>query len=234
MKIHNALFVGLTNLWTRIIKLGFRLLYYELSWSYDFVSWIVSFGQWREWQKVALNYLIGTQILELAHGPGHMLIEMHRRGYHPIGIDRSPNMSRQALKRIIREKAKASVIQAYAQSLPFADRSFDTLVSTFPTDFILQDTTLKEVNRILRPGGRLIIISQARSVGGSFAKKIVEWLYVITNQRPIPEEDLAKSALWKQSKTRFLKAGFEITYEIVTLEGSVVTVLVASSLPSGL
>ncbi len=53
------------------------------------------------------------------------------------------------------------IIQGSAQHLPFSDRSFDTVVSTFPTEYIYDPDTLAEIERILRPGGRVIIIEGA-------------------------------------------------------------------------
>jgi SAM-dependent methyltransferase len=53
------------------------------------------------------------------------------------------------------------VLQGSAQHLPFSDASFDTVVSTFPSEYIYDPDTITEVERILRPGGRLIVIEGA-------------------------------------------------------------------------
>ncbi len=37
------------KLWVGLIKFGFRLLYQEMAWTYDWVSWLVSLGEWRRW-----------------------------------------------------------------------------------------------------------------------------------------------------------------------------------------
>lgn len=215
------------QLWSSLVKFGFRLLYYEMSWTYDLISWIVSLGHWRDWQRVSIKYLVGSRILELAHGPGHLLLEMNKSGFQPVGVDLSPYMSRRALRRIRRRGVVIPLTRARAQGLPFPENSFDSLLSTFPAEFIIQDTTLEEANRVLCSGGRLVIIPQARLVGGGVTRKIIEWLFVLTGQRPIPEEDLANSDIWKQTESTFIKAGFNLTFELVRLENSIVTVLVA-------
>jgi SAM-dependent methyltransferase len=42
--------------------------------------------------------------------------------------------------------------------LPFCAASFDTVVSTFPTPYIAQSAALRETARVLRPGGRLVVV----------------------------------------------------------------------------
>src|SRR3972149_2134286 len=83
-------------MWKSLVRFAFRLLYNELAWTYDFVAWCVSLGKWKAWGRTSIRHLRGQRILELAHGPGHLLISLRLAGYHPIGIDLSPAMSRQA------------------------------------------------------------------------------------------------------------------------------------------
>ena len=42
------------RLWWRFVRFGFRLLYNEFAWTYDFVAWVVSFGQWKAWGPMVL------------------------------------------------------------------------------------------------------------------------------------------------------------------------------------
>src|SRR5207245_3250452 len=56
---------------------------------------------------------------------------------------------------------KAWIIHGLAQHLPFSDASFDTVVSTFPSEYIYDPDTVAEVERVLRPGGRLIVVEGA-------------------------------------------------------------------------
>ncbi|MCB9446672.1 MAG: class I SAM-dependent methyltransferase, partial [Ardenticatenaceae bacterium] len=50
-------------LWKKLIRFGFRLLYNELAWTYDAVSWLVSLGDWRSWQQAALPFVLGPDVL---------------------------------------------------------------------------------------------------------------------------------------------------------------------------
>lgn len=179
-----------TNLWWRLVHFGFGLLYHQLAWTYDAVAWLVSFGKWRAWGQTALLHLTGEKVLELGHGPGHLLATLVSQGFKPVGLDLSPHMSRLARKRLRRlSLANLPLVRAPAQELPFAANTFDSVVATFPTSFIIQLDTLAEIARVLRPAGRLVIVAGARLTGRDPLSRFVEWLYRITGQREIPPGD---------------------------------------------
>jgi ubiquinone/menaquinone biosynthesis C-methylase UbiE len=176
-------------MWKRFVRFGFRLLYHELAWAYDFVSWMVSFGQWKTWCRSALKYVQGRRVLELAHGPGHLLIALKQAGYDAIGIDLSAAMSRQAMRRLRRARMNAPLVRCCAQALPFRADSFDSVVSTFPTDYMYDPATLREAARVTHERGRWVIVASARLAGRTPHERLVEWLYRITGQRePMDDE----------------------------------------------
>jgi ubiquinone/menaquinone biosynthesis C-methylase UbiE len=73
-----------------------------------------------------------------------------------------PMLSR--LQRAVHEHVpQAQVLQAQAEDLPFEDDSFDTVVSTFVLCGVDQSRALREVRRVLRPGGRLLFLEHVRS-----------------------------------------------------------------------
>ncbi len=89
------------TLYRRFIRFAFQLLYNQLAFTYDTVAWLVSFGQWRAWGRTTLDRVRGPRVLELGHGPGHLLIALGRLGHlRPIGTDLSPHMIAQAQRRI--------------------------------------------------------------------------------------------------------------------------------------
>jgi SAM-dependent methyltransferase len=90
------------ELWIKLIRFGFRLLYNELAWTYDAVSWLVSLGHWRQWQRAALPFVMGQRVLEIGHGPGHMLAALRAQGVNVIGLDLSPFMGQMARQRFRR------------------------------------------------------------------------------------------------------------------------------------
>jgi ubiquinone/menaquinone biosynthesis C-methylase UbiE len=60
----------------RAVKLGFHLLYHQFAFTYDAVAWFVSLGQWQAWGQAALKRVRGPRVLEIGHGPGHLLIAL--------------------------------------------------------------------------------------------------------------------------------------------------------------
>mgnify|MGYP006305922161 CR=1 FL=1 len=184
-------------LWRNLLRHFFRLLYNEFAWSYDLVAWLVSRGRWKAWGRTALHHVRGAQVLELGHGPGHLLVALQRRGYAPVGLDLSVNMGRQARRRLDRAALSVPLVRARAQALPFRDGCFDTVAATFPTGLIVDPRTLREVTRTLQASGRLVVALGASFVGEGLLASFLTWLYRVTGQaEPSPNafEPLLKEA----------------------------------------
>ena len=193
--------------WWAFVRLFFRLLYNQFAWTYDWVAWGVSLGQWKAWGRTAIPHLDGERVLELAHGPGHLLVSLADRGLAPIGLDLSPYMGSLAQRRLAQAGLPVPLVRARAQALPFRNRCLNSVVAAFPTEFILAPTTLQEVARVLGTDGRLVIGAWARLSGRSIPARFIRWLYRITGQdEPLPgtgEMVLAKAgfaprAVWEQ------------------------------------
>jgi ubiquinone/menaquinone biosynthesis C-methylase UbiE len=189
------------------VRAFFRGLYNQFAWTYDLVAWAVSMGRWTAWGRTAIPHLQGRRVLELAHGPGHLLVAMGRDGLTPVGLDLSPHMGRLAKRRLRRSGLPVPLVRARAQALPFRDGCFDSAVATFPTDFILDPATLADTARVLRPDGRLVVAASARLRGRDPLSLFIEWLYRVTGQRrPLldPRQALARRAgfalrtVWEQ------------------------------------
>lgn len=175
--------------WSRLLAFGFRLLYNELAWLYDPVSWVVSAGRWQRWRRTVLPFLPpGDRVLEVGFGPGHLLADLSLRGYRPFGLDPSAAMIRQAKRRLRRLGSPAHLCRGKASALPFAPQAFAAIVVTFPTAFVYDPGWMAEAARVLQAGGRLVVVEIA-----SFRRDVplfrpLEWLYHITGQRgPAPD-----------------------------------------------
>lgn len=212
--------------WWGLVRFGFRLLYNELAFTYDAVSWVVSLGAWRCWGRAALNHLeadSGSWVLDLAHGTGNLQADLIGAGYRAVGLDLSADMGRIARGKLMRRGLPARLTRGRGQALPFADDQFDAVVSTFPTEFIIDPLTLEQVHRVLRPGGRLVIVSGAALTGGAWAGRLLEWLYQITGQRPQFDDRVRR-----EIAARFEAPGFSLDMAEARCPRSLVTVLIAT------
>jgi len=148
---------------------------YKNKYLYRFASTVPFAGQWRVWQRLVLPRLRGHDVLELGCGLGDLLADMLAAGYHCQAVERSPQMVAAARETLRRRKVgtNSTVIQGSAQGLPFSDASFDTVVSTFPSEYIYESDTIAEVFRVLRPGGRLIVIEGANLLPVGFLQPLL-------------------------------------------------------------
>ena len=136
----------------------YSLLYNQLAWAYDGVSWVVSLGRWHSWRRTSLPFVQGEQVLEVGFGTGALLSELHSGRRRVFGLEPSAAMQRVSTRKLGQQAHNVPRLQGTAQQLPFADRAFDTIVTTFPASFILDIRAHREFARCLRPGGRLVVV----------------------------------------------------------------------------
>lgn len=176
------------KVWYRFVRFGFRLLYNEFAFTYDWVSWFVSMGAWRCWVRSSLKHLgvapdKEALVLEIAHGTGNLQVDLQKAGYRAIGVDLSPQMGRIAQRKLRTAQLEAHLARVKVQQLPFPDHLFSAVVSTFPSDFIMNAETLSEVHRVLKPNGHFVIVPNATFTSRGLITKMLDFLYRITGQR---------------------------------------------------
>ncbi len=161
----------------KLLRLAFQALYYPLAPVYDKISHYAFLGQWAKWQKSVIPSIQGKAVLEVGCGTGALYLELLERGYNATGVDASAPMLNQAKRRLKKAGKSGQLLRAKVQDLPFPDDSFEAVVSTFPTEYILDINALKEFCRVLYPGGRLIIVDTAQLRPFNRAAKILLWIY---------------------------------------------------------
>ena len=200
----------------RFMRFFFNLLYHPLAFTYDLVAWVVSFGKWKNWVYSVLPLIEGTDILELGHGPGHLQRLLLDRGLSSVAIDESTQMGRLAKRRL---GVNGKLTRGIAQALPYPNETFDTIVSTFPSEYIFDPQTLSEVKRVLRNRGRLIVLPVAFPTDG-----FLKWLYKVTGESPAVLDESIKERLTGP----FLQAGFQVDIQLLELQSSQLVILLAS------
>jgi ubiquinone/menaquinone biosynthesis C-methylase UbiE len=101
----------------------------------------------------------GATALDVATGGGHTALYLARRGWRVTAGDIAPRMLENA-RRLVEEAGLVLDTKLFpAETMPFADRSFDLVtVRVAPHHFSSPERFVSEVARVLKPGGRFLLI----------------------------------------------------------------------------
>jgi len=219
----------------------FYLLYHPFAFAYDLVAATVSLGRWKRWVLSVVPFLEGNRILEIGHGPGHLQRVLLSRNLLAVGIDESAPMGRLAqrnLRRALNSQppsaatalqsayAKINLSRGVAQHLPFPKESFDTLVATFPSEYIFASETLTEANRVLALSGRLVILPSATLMGRGLFDRLMALLFHVTGQTAPNIAEMLR----ERSKEPFAQSGFHVQIHELELQSSLVFIIVATKI----
>lgn len=208
------------------LRFFFHYLYHELAWTYDLVASVVSLGRWNRWIEVAVPCVRGHDILEVGFGRGHLQEQLLiRSDLRVFALDESLQMARLARRHLRGDHrvAPPKLARGRAQLLPYPEGSFDTVVSTFPSEYISDPSTLAEIRRVLRAAGRLVIIPAASIVGRGTIDRAAAWLFRVTHQAPASPGE----ALSRHLGDSLQAAGFHFRLRTVEMASSVVYVVEA-------
>ena len=206
-----------------LLRFFFRLLYHPFAFTYDLVAATVSFGRWKDWIMEVLPFIEGTRILEIGHGPGHLQRVLLSRNLVAFGLDESAPMGNLASARLRKSGHKdINLVRGLSQNLPFPGERFDTIVSTFPSEYIFNPHTLAEAKRCLLNGGRLVVLPVAWHTGKRIMERYAAWLFRVTGESPQLED-----AFFEKIITPFEKAGFQVEIENVEVKSSLLLIVIA-------
>lgn len=203
------------------LRLFFNLLYHSFAWSYDLVATAVSLGRWKQWVHSVVPFLVGPKILELGYGPGHLQAQMAQQGFDAFGIDESMQMSRLARRRLAVLLITPRLVRGRAEKLPYPGDLFDTVVATFPSEYIAAPETLEEIHRVLKPGSRLVVLLAAWITGKSIPDRAAALLFRLTGQVP------TTSSIFEKALPKLKEAGFSADLNWLEIPASRLLVITA-------
>ena len=143
---------------------------------YDRTNTILSFGRDRSWRRATRNALAlsrGERCLDLAAGTGVSTEELSRSGAYVVGADLSLGMLR--VGHAVRPTVP--LLASDALALPFAAGVFDAVTVSFGLrNFVDPRAALREMARVTRPGGRLVVCEFSAPVNPVFRRVYLEYL----------------------------------------------------------
>jgi len=131
---------------------------------YDVMNRVMTAGLDRRWRRLAARAVVwpGDRVLDACCGTGDFALEAERRGGRVVGLDFSERM----LERARRKSQTIEWVRGDALELPFADGEFDAATVGFGVRNLEDlERGLRELLRVLRPGGRLAVLEITRPRG---------------------------------------------------------------------
>ncbi len=141
---------------------------------YDITNTVMSLGQdrfWRRETRAALQIGPGDRVLDLAAGTAVSTVELATSGAWCVAADFSVGMLAAGAGRAVPK------VGADATRLPFADDSFDAVTISFGLRNVVDHIAgLREMARVTRPGGRLVVCEFSTPTNRLFATAYKEYL----------------------------------------------------------
>ena len=182
-----------------------RRRYNRMARIYDLEQSLLERIAMRRWRE-ALWSRVGTgKVLEVGVGTG-LNFSHYPAGRRVVGIDISEEMLRRAFARARREKVDVELVLMDAQQLEFPDASFDYVVATFVFCSVPDPVQgLREVRRVLAPGGRALLLEHVRSPNRVLGR-LMDWFNPVAvrlsganiNRRTVENVRLAGLGLLKE------------------------------------
>jgi demethylmenaquinone methyltransferase/2-methoxy-6-polyprenyl-1,4-benzoquinol methylase len=142
---------------------------------YDRLNRIISLGMdrgWRDRLVRAMSLPVAARVLDVATGTADVALAIAdtHRDAHVVGLDPSANMLEVGRAKAAAYGTRIELIQGDAQHMPFADASFDGACISFGIRNVpdrLQG--LREMRRVVKPGGRVVVLELGEPKGGPLA-----------------------------------------------------------------
>ncbi|MFI5934832.1 demethylmenaquinone methyltransferase [Actinoplanes sp. NPDC051494] len=143
---------------------------------YDLTNTVISLGQdrgWRRSTRAALGLRPGERVLDVGAGTGVSTEELGRSGAYAVGADISTGMLRAGRG----DGRTVPLVAGDALKLPFADEAFDAVTISFALRNVVDtEAALRELARVVRPGGRLVVCEFSSPTNFAFRTVYLSYL----------------------------------------------------------
>ena len=173
-----------------------------IGWLYDFAGRRVEKGELGRRRHELVSGLEGA-VLEVGAGTG-LNLPHYEGAARVVAVEPDPSMAGRLRKRAPEAGVPVEVLAGFAESLPFEDDTFDTVVVTFVLCSVESpQAALAEVRRVLNPGGRLVLLEHVRGEG-----RLARWQDRFT---PLHRKVAGNCHLNRKTKDEVAAAGFDVT-----------------------
>ncbi|MCD6007284.1 MULTISPECIES: bifunctional demethylmenaquinone methyltransferase/2-methoxy-6-polyprenyl-1,4-benzoquinol methylase UbiE [Halomonadaceae] len=198
-------------------------VFHSVASRYDLMNDLMSMGIHRLWKRLTLErsgVRRGHHVLDIAGGTGDLTLKFAQR-VGPAGrvvlADINASMLRVGRDKLLDQGVGGNVeyVQANAECLPFPDNSFDCITIAFGLRNVTdKDAALASMARVLKPGGRLLVLEFSKPVHGALSRvydeysfrllpKIGEWVahdadsyrYLAESIRMHPDQETLKAMM---------------------------------------
>ena len=147
---------------------------------YDLMNDLMSMGLHRAWKAYTVlvaNVREGQQVLDIAGGTGDLALAFAPKvgpSGRVVHTDINEAMLREGRNRLLDAGVSLPTLVCDAEHLPFADASFDLVTVAFGLrNMTHKDGALREMNRVLKPGGKLLVLEFSKIAKP--LEKIYDW-----------------------------------------------------------
>ncbi|WP_027482227.1 bifunctional demethylmenaquinone methyltransferase/2-methoxy-6-polyprenyl-1,4-benzoquinol methylase UbiE [Deinococcus pimensis] len=143
---------------------GVQEMFAQIAPRYDLLNRVLSFGVDRGWRRAATTEALRrnpARVLDVATGTADFALELKRRapGAEVVGCDFVPQMLEIGRRKAAALGLDVRLEEGDALHLPYPDGSFDVVTCAFGfRNFADYARGLSEFHRVLRPGGRLVLL----------------------------------------------------------------------------
>jgi demethylmenaquinone methyltransferase/2-methoxy-6-polyprenyl-1,4-benzoquinol methylase len=195
-------------------------VFHSVASKYDLMNDVMSVGMHRGWKRFAVEISgvkAGDKVLDIAGGSGDLSKLFAKKvglAGEVILTDINASMLAVGRDRMIDEGLSVPAMQCNAEQLPFADNSFDCVIVAFGLrNMTHKDIALKEMQRVLKVGGRLLVLEFSKVwqpleklydvysfkllplMGKLLAKDVESYQYLAESIRMHPDQETLKQMM---------------------------------------